>query len=117
VSALPKGEGAVKSPATSRCSELAIKRVGDCMKDELSELDERKIADIIMKARPDLAWRVCQDPETEICKVFIGNKLILLMNTVDELDDPANIPRFLYELDQQLRLLGSGHATGDVKPI
>lgn len=79
------------------------------MKDKLSEVDERKVADIIKEVMPDV-FRVSEDPRTEICRVFIGRKVILEItrNEFLELDDPANIPRFLRRLDQRLRLFESG---------
>ncbi len=77
------------------------------MKDPSCEADERKIADIIKKWKPNLACRVIEDPRTEICRVFIGRKVII-ERMPDELDDPANVLRFLGELEQRLRLFKSG---------
>jgi hypothetical protein len=70
--------------------------------------DERKLTGFLTRARADRAWRVFQDPNTDDCSVFIGKKLILRRGAdfVDKLDDPANIPLLLFELEQELRSMG-----------
>lgn len=76
------------------------------MKDVLCEIDERKVADIIRKAMPNLTFGVSENPKTEICRVFIGGTLIHEVDP-DELDDPDNIPRFIDELRERLRRFNS----------